>query len=483
VSTGPALLDRHLAIWRQPWAARRTYRGWRQHWIGPGIVSLSVLGLMAVWPAGWKLLTGLLALALLTWYGWLVADGLQQQNRPALARLVPGQATALRLQLLLHAALLTAATVAVLTLALGPVRPWLWFVLPLVVLLAWLPREPWLWLLPALGGFSVPWWRWAAEVAGAAPGLKLLALLLAAALIAASIGQGGRLHRWQAARVERWRRAAAAQRDGLATPPVATGPLLQALGRVFDWPRRLWRRHLLARGAAAPLPARLDLGLGFGGQWAELAWTALLLFGGLALALTIALPARSSAEWQEMADISRFGLCVGAFSLIASALHGRLGRAWARRREQALLVLLPGLPAGDFDRLEKRWRGEYLLFWLAATALVLGVGAAGSPGSLDYTAACAAFCLPLAWLAQHQLRRLHSPPSLAPLALAPVLAAVLAWPVQLLGVPWWVSLACGALVYALLAPRHDAVALSLPAGRRPDLTDTMAAAPHPDKTR
>lgn len=480
MSTGATLLGRHLAIWRQPWAARRTHRGWRQHWIGPGIVSLAVFGLMAVWPAGWKILTGLLALALLTWYGWLVADGLQQQNRPALARLVPGQATALRLQLLLHAALLTAAAVAVLTLAFGPVRPWLWFVLPWVVLLAWLPREPWLWLLPALGGFSLPWWRWAAEVASAAPGLKLLAVLLAMSLIAAAIGQGGRLHRWQAARNERWRRAAAAQRDGLGTPPVATGPLLEALSRVFDWPRRLWRRRLLARGATAPLPARLDLGLGSGGQWAELAWTALLLFGGLGLTLTFVLPVRSSAEWQEMADFSRFGLCVGAFSLIASALHGRLTRVWARRREQALLVLLPGLPAGHFDPLEQRWRREYLLSWLPATALVLAVGAAGSPGSLDYTAACASFCLPLAWLAQHQLRRLHGQPSLAPLVLAPVLAAGLAWPVQLLGVPWWASLAASALVYAGLARRRDAVALSLPAGRRPDGPDTMAAAPRQD---
>jgi hypothetical protein len=480
VSAGATLLGRHLAIWRQPWAARRTHRGWRQHWIGPGIVSLAVFGLLAVWPAGWKILTGLLALALLTWYGWLVADGLQQQNRPALARLVPGQATALRLQLLLHAALLTAAAVAVLTLAFGPVRPWLWFVLPWVVLLAWLPREPWLWLLPALSGSSLPWWRWAAEVASAAPGLKLLALLLAAALIAASIGQGGRLHRWQSARNERWRRAAAAQRNGLGTPPVATGLVFRALARAFDWPRHLWRRRLLARGATAPLPARLDLGLGFGGQWAELAWTALLLFGGLGLTLAILLPSRSSAEWQEMADFSRFGLCVGAFSLIASALHGRLGRSWARRREQALLVLLPGLPAGGFDPLEQRWRREYLLSWLPATALVLAVGAAGSPGSLDYTAACAALCLPLPWLAQHQLRRLHGQPSLAPLALAPVLAAVLAWPVQLLGVPWWASLAAAALVYAALARRHDAVALSLPAGRRPDGPDTMAAAPRQD---
>jgi hypothetical protein len=480
VSTGATLLGRHLAIWRQPWAARRTHRGWRQHWIGPGIVSLAVFGLMAVWPAGWKILTGLLALALLTWYGWLVADGLQQQNRPALARLVPGQATALRLQLLLHAALLTAAAVAVLTLAFGPVRPWLWFVLPWVVLLAWLPREPWLWLLPALSGSSLPWWRWAAEVASAAPGLQLLALLLAVALIAAAIGQGGRLHRWQAARGERWRRAAAAQRDGLGTPSVATGPLLEALSRVFDWPRRLWRRRLLARGATAPLPARLDLGLGSGGQWAELAWTALLLFGSLGLALAILLPSRSGAEWQEMADFSRFGLCIGAFSLIASTLHGRLARTWARRREQALLVLLPGLPAGDFDPLEQRWRREYLLSWLPATALVLTMGAAGSPGSLDYTAACAAFCLPLPWLAQHQLRRLHGQPSLAPLALAAVLAAVLAWPVQLLGVPWWASLAAAALLYAVLARRHDAVALSLPAGRRPDGPDTMAAAPRQD---
>lgn len=215
-----------------------------------------------------------------------------------------------------------------------------------------------------------------------------------------------------------------------------------------------------------PLPARLDLGLGLGGQWAELLWTAALLFGGLGISLWTNGQRNADFDLPATADLSRFGLCVGAFSMIASTLYGRHARLWARRREQALLVLLPGVPADDLLTQERRWRREYLLAWLPAAALVLVVGAAGSPGSLDYTAACAAMCLPLAWLAQHQHRRQQRRPRPALLALAPVMAAALAWPVQLLGVPAWVSLALGAAVYAALARQPDAQALVLPLGRR-----------------
>ncbi len=460
-------IAQQLALLRQPWQARRQQTGWRRPWVPPAVHGLALGVMLALWPAQWRLWWGALGLIWLAWAWWLLAEGLLRQNRPGLARLLPGHVRALQVQLLAGGAVVTLAAVAVLTAALGPTRPWLWVVLPLVVLMGWLAREPWLWLLPFAAGPWMPLHAWAAEAAAAAPGLKLLALLAAGAVAAASVGQGGRLHRWHAARSARWQQAAAAQRGGRPAPPAPglSSGLGRAFTRCFAWPRLLWRHRVLTQGAAAPLPARLDLGLGSGGQWAELLWTAVLLFGGLGINLWAIGQRNPDFDLQATADFSRFGLCVGAFSMIASALYGRQARLWARRREQSLLVLLPGVPAGDFTAQERRWRREYLLAWLPAAALVLAVGAAGSPGSLDYTAACAAMCLPLAWLAQHRLRRQAGRPRPALLALAPVCAAVLAWPVQIVGVPAWASLVLGAMVYAALARRRDAHPLALPLGR------------------
>jgi hypothetical protein len=465
---------RHLALLRQPWQARRLDTGWRRPWVGPLVCTLGVLQMVLVWPAQSRLWLGALGLVLLAWLWWLLAEGLQRQNQPALARLLPGHAHALQLQLLVHGALVTAGAVAVLTLALGTVRPWFWIVLPVVVVMAWLAREPWLWLPASLLGPWTPLHAWAAEVAGASRGVQALGLLVAGLVLAASIGNGGPLHRWHEARGARWRRAEAAEREGRGLPSSELSLPLRALVRLFDWPRLVWRRRVLAQGAAAPLGARVNLGLGLGGQWAELLWVGALLFITPAVIGLGRWRSGSDIDLQEMIDFSRFGVCIGVFSMIASTQHGRLSRLWARRREQALLALLPGVPSGDLGANEVRWRREYLLAWLLATAAVLTLGAAGSPGSLHYTAFCAAFCLPLAWLAQHQQRRLQGRPSLAPLALAPVLAAVLAWPVQQVGVPAWASLVMGGLVYAALSRRHDARRLALPLGRAAAIPGTMS---------
>ncbi|MFN9747574.1 MAG: hypothetical protein ACK57B_18220 [Betaproteobacteria bacterium] len=457
-------IGRHVALWHQPWQARRADRGWRSPWVGPVVLTLGCAGLALAWPARAALFLALAALVSLAWHGWLVVDGLMRQNEPVLARLLPGHVATLRVQLLLHLAVLALSAWAVLVLAFGPGRPWLWLVLPVVVLLAWLPREPVLWLPVALATPPLPLWAWAAEAQQAAPGLKLLALLACAALVVASVGRGGAWHRAQAARGERRRRAAAAQREGHAAPSATLGLLDRAALRLFDWPRLLWRRRVLARGAAAPLAARLDLGLGIGGQGAELAW-GVVIFGGISTTLVFNRAWQDERDLAGLAAVAVFGVSIGAYSMIAGTLYGRLGPLWARRREQALLALLPGVPAHDLRQQERRWRRGYAAAWAVATAGVLAVGATGGPASLDYAAACAALFLPLPWLAQHLQRRLQGPPSVAVLAVAPVLAG-LVWPLQqLVGVPAAASLALGAAAWGLLARRHDARPLALPVGR------------------
>lgn len=454
------------AVLRQPWQQRLGGRRWLRALATPLLVSVPPLLVAWQWGVRPAALLSIAGLVWLTWLWWLQVDGLLDQNRPLLARLVPGHATTLRRSLLLQWAVIGAAAFGLISLGLGFDLRWLWLALASMVTLAWLAREPWLWVLFGIGS------PWLGEVGGltavaaALPAAQqVVGLLLLAVLLVACIGSGGRLHRWLAAHQRAMRQSVRAAAEGRPSPVASQGPLARALQRLFDWPLRQWRRRVLAASPAAPLLVRLDLGLDTGGRWAQLLWIGLMI-AGLAVGVLTWVSLQHDQPPQQLIDAGRFGLCVGLYSMIAGSLHGRLGQLWARRREQALLRLLPGAPAdGDATALERRWRREYLLMWGVATLLVLGVTAFGSPGAMNYAAACAAACLPLAWLTQHRQRRLQAPPRFTLASLVPVVAAVFAFLVQDQGVPAWLSLAAGALLYAACAWRHDALALRLPVGR------------------
>lgn len=458
----------HAALLRQPWQQRRHARRWWLVVATPLLLALPPLAIAALRSIGLVSLLASLGIVWLTWLWWMQAEGLFEQNRPALARLVPGHAAALRLSLLLQAALVTAAAVALLGLALGTPLRWLWLVAPLVVALAWLAREPWLWLpfgivSPLLGELRTL----SLQLSGLPLATQALLLAAMAAVLALGVGQGGVLHRGADARQGRWQRSAKALGEGRPAPVAAQGRLSRAAQGLFAWPMRLWRRRVLEAGAHAPLLVRLDMGLDSGGRWTQLLW-----IGVLVLLVTVAILAKVSLQYgvgaRQLVDAGRFGLGIGVFSVIAGALHGRLGQLWGRRREQALLVLLPGAPAGgDATALERRWRREWLCLWAAAAAVVAVVGAFGSPGTLDFLAVCAAVNLPLVWLAQHLHRRLDGPPRLLLIGLVPPLAAGLGYVAQQQGVPGALSLALGLLAYALCARRHDPATLRLPLGRAP----------------
>jgi len=455
----------HAAVWRQAWQVRRRLRVWQRPWLPVLVLAVPLLAFVGVWPARAAVWLALLGLNSLAWLWWLQVEGLTRQNRPASARLVPSHAAALRLSLLGQSLPIAAAATAVLALAFEPRLQWLWLVVPIVVLTAWLQREPWLWALPVLAGFWFPGFGLAAAAAALPLGAQAGLLALSGLLLAACIGNGGPLHRWHDARCQRWARARAAQSEGRGAPAAALGPIGRAWLRLFDWPQRLWRRRLLRQGAAAPLSARLDLGLDFGGRWAMLTWILVVVIVGTVGAMLLTARHNPDVQALRFIDAGRFGLCIGLFTTIGSTLHGRLDRLWGRRREQALLALLPGLPAGDTSALERHWRREYLLLWAMATTVALAITSQGSPGSLDYAAACAGGCLPLVWWAQRRQRRLSARPGFSPMMLAPLAMAGLAWPVQQAGVPAWLSLGTGAALWALCALHRDARALRLPVGR------------------
>lgn len=446
----------HAALLRQPWQARRSGKGLRN--LAGGLLLVAVPVILFALHKGIALhqLLGAIGLVWLTMLWWVQVDGLLRQNRPDLALLLPGQLPALRVQLLLQGLLFGAALFGSLSLALGPRQEWLWLIALLLPLLAWLQREPLLWfpasLLPALplrlrGGLD-------ALIALPLAAQGLLLLLLAALLVAA-IGSGGAWHRWQHARLRRWQLALQAQQEGRAAP-AAQGAVFRALAACFNWPARVYRGALLRRPTPANALARLQLGLDGGAMLPVLIWVLALILGGMALALALVAHYQPEADWRQIVDNGRFGLCIGLFSALCGAPLSRAGMLWGRRREQALLVLLPGLPQGaaQASLLETRWRHQQLALWLFGAFVVLAVTSQGSPSTLDFAAAHAAGCLPLVWLAQAQLRKLpqgSSKPGFAWWNFAPALMALPALAAQWNGVPAWLSLGAGVLVYGLCA--------------------------------
>lgn len=459
---------RHAAVWRQPWQAERHAGGarlWRLLFVL--LVLSTPLVLSALWldlaVATLVTTTGLMAL---TGLWWTVADGLLRQNRHPLARLVPGHARTLRLQLLVVGLIVSLAAIALL--ALVAPRPLLtvWFVLPAVVGIAWVIREPLLWLpftalSPFLGGMRV-----VAERADALPwGLQAAALMALGFLLARCVGNGGSLHRWADARQQRWQQAVQALQEGRAAPQGAQGRAGRAVQRAVEWPLRRWRRRVLAGGTQASFADRLELGLGTGGTWAMMGWIGAAI-GVITAGVMAVVVATTGTPVQQVVDSARFGLCAGLYSLIAGPLNSRLVQLWSRRREQALLALLPGLPAGGGAQVaEQQWHRQWLAAWAAVTVALLALSTFGGPDVRHYVAACAGLCLPMVRLVQVQQRRLRSRPGVGLATGWPFMAAALAAVAQWQAVPAWASLLLGALAYAALAWAVPTRALQLPVGR------------------
>lgn len=360
--------------------------------------------------------------ALLLWH--FQVDGLLQQNRPMLARLVPGHVTALRRSLLRQWLLHT-----------GVWTVWLCTFFPstgaplmaagfgaALVALAWAARQPWLWLAYALGfvALMVQWgsqapalqaafssqqpmagWPWAAFV-----------LLASGAALPGLLSTGHAAHRRNAAQRENMRLMSAAMMQGGGMPVRLRSGWLEALERLVDWP---WRR-LLARElnggswpAATKQPGRvgrLNLVLAGSSHWARqaglLAWL-VLLFG---------LPFWAMETWRQpnpsngtrAINLMCISLCYVAFGVALSPVVRIGAHLRQMRREFDLLRLAPGVP--PMPVLGRRWSGhlaaQFLLGWTLATALVvLPMLAWGSADAVRFSAGFAAGCLlllPLAWV-------------------------------------------------------------------------------------
>lgn len=270
-------------------------------------------------------------------WGTFVARVLAQ-NQSALARLVPGQVHAIRLALLTGwataVAVLWLVTGSVFGFSPGPALVAGAGMAATAVLVRWRSSVGAIAsLLPV--AVLLAWWASDSDVASTVwaispAGITVAVLAACAALVAALPSTGGARHV----------RAHAALRR--ATPEAPRAPSGASLStRLAGVAYAAWMRHLLARRDSPPM-ARLVLGLGPSAHWTV---RAAIDAAGLAVGLLL-FAADASSRRHSGPSVLALGLLL--FMVAARVAHLR-AIEWQLQqsvREQAVLMLLPGIPRG-----------------------------------------------------------------------------------------------------------------------------------------
>lgn len=484
MTSAPSLNQMLLANWRQ--------RDPDSRWGRPLLYGLLALGLgVLLWFAPdmrLRLMLGsLVGLATVLGLWVVVAASLLEQNHPHAARFVPGHLRGLREAALLAwlgfsglAGLLLWQTTAG-HLALPAA---LLICAALCVYIAWSQRNWALWLLLCFGPIVAaplrldmrwaPLWQALIELWRGQPWSVLaLCLLALAPLLTGVFGHGDERHRAVYARRRRVRMAA---REGMAGKQSG----LAAFGRPGEWVDRpfnavnsAWLAHVLARARREPasVMARAEIVLHGRQHWLHHLLglgVALALVGlGFAIAFALAGPQVGMA-WKSGGLGMGIGLASAGFNPIFALPH----MLWHSRREQALLVLLPGMPRGAALNRAVAWLQlrHFLLAWgVASAGLLLLADRAGQP---------LLACQPMAALPLGIVSLLRASAGMAAprswTAAAPVLGLLLIgtalWTLHLwLGLPLWLLAAASAVVSAGLFAwrwrRIGAAPQALPAGR------------------
>lgn len=299
---------------------------------------------------------GMFSLSTLVLAAWaLTVYNLMDQNRPVLARLVPAHAPRLRVALVAG----WAVSVALITLFIGVrfAMPLLTAAIagPVLALLALSVRWPALWALgmfapviregvrmwpgfqPLVAGLRVQWSAQPVAIAVTLAGASVVILV-------GMIQSGGRHH--IASDEARRNRVKRFQMRATGAQPVVAGRR-SAFDRLMSSAYFAWWRRVLARPRSS-VSSRLMLGLGPGAHWTNIL-TAVLFCGALmALAPIVVylLSLLSPSLFHDFVPLMVLGASVGLVpGLMGNTLqvHARLQQT---RREQALLLLLPGVPRG-----------------------------------------------------------------------------------------------------------------------------------------
>ncbi len=480
---------------RAPWQWLRSDGTWGL--LGTGLmVALLCAGSLAAlaWLPGPQAaaVVGILAfIVLLGWWG-VQFSALLRLDHPHAAQLLPGHRRAVRTaalgQWLLGALLCTGVALLVARglAGLGNLPVLLVVVVACAVLL---------WMAMALRW----WWMWVlvwlplpvVDVLGVWPLLKraleplhsfwqaqpvlgtLLAVVGMGVLLCSLFGQADAAHARAYASRERLRKIAAVSAVGQKPALAAYGRWGELLGAPFQALADAWLARLLggASPRAASVMARAEVVL-FGAQHWVRQLAALMLVQVLVLASFAVLAHFMVKDLAGVFERGHAGLSIGLASLAIGPLITTSGALWMSRREQALLMLLPGMPQGAaLNRLLARQHlRNALRVWLAVLPLF---GAVAWWGQAPQVLGLVGAVLPVAALMWRDASRMRAPhamssfgPYLVYLGLGMLSQLLLRWQPTLL-LPW--ALGMVVLTLALLAWRWRCVAQwpqALPAGRR-----------------
>jgi len=433
-----------LAPWQwrrndgKPWVRRLSDALWLLLLGAPAVAALWWKPPLAAWTS-----VGVCALLGLTFVWGLQFSALQRLDHPHAAHTVPGHTRALR----------TAALglwLAIVALCGGVSALGAWMLLghglrvglvvavgvgTLLLLLALAIRWWWVWIALSVGPTFLgvaAWrnlvfgsWAWMQQQWQAQPlAVTLGVLLLQGLWLQDLFGSGDAGHARAYASRERFRKITAASAAGQK-------PVLAAYGRWGEWLGLPWQRlsdawlaHACRRATVGPrsVMARAEIVLHGSQHWVRHLSTALMVQAVVVLCfvLTISL---TGLDVTVLLEGGRVGISIGLTSMALTAVMSLPGALWQSRREQALLMLLPGMPQGVALNRALAWRQMRHCLWVWAS-LLPALSAMVWAGKGLTTLAFIAIALPMsAWLWRDVSRQRAARPAGA---FGPVMLCVLA---------------------------------------------------------
>jgi hypothetical protein len=359
--------------------------------------------------------TCVVAAAWLLLAGWAMLVGnVQQQNHPTLARLVPGHVARLREALLAAWALLSLAAAAGPGLVFGAPLAWACAAAGALVLVVAVLRWPLLWLsglfAPVLLGKPFDWSgrsallaAWQAQWHQEAWLVTAIVVTAGAVLLARLVQSGDARHATMFESRRRLRNLATSAQQAAGLSPLTSRHGGHCAASIAKRPYAWWMGRLLAQRDSSVM-ARLLVGFGPATHWTtrvcQTFW--FLVIGGGLCALIACIVGReirgAILPWLSFSLL--MGVCTPALQAMP--------RLHQSRREQALLVLLPGVPRGARLNRWLAWQMSltFLVAVLCGFALAWALNAVADaiePGVVDratggMTAAFATAMLPqVAW--------------------------------------------------------------------------------------
>ena len=345
--------------------------------------------------------------------GWAMLIGnVLQQNHPTLARLVPGHVARLRGALLAAWTMLVLLAAGVPGFAFDAPLGWACGTAASLAALAAALRWPVLWLAGFAMPFAMTWFLgWSGHEAVVAElraqwqsaGWLVMAIVVTTGVTVLTllIRTGGTIH--GASYDAGVRLGRALNRGFVDGSPARLPGWWGRLGATVARPYAAWMRHLLARGDS-PVMSRLLVGLGPTAHWTtrifEAFWSC-VVSAGICMVVGRVVGHGMFAyilPWLGFSMLTT--VCTPALQAV-SRLH-------RTRREQALLVLLPGVPRGARLNRWLAWQmsATFVVAALCGLALAWALAAYADsiqPGVVEHTAggmvpALAAAVLPqVAW--------------------------------------------------------------------------------------